>query len=155
MTGRMLDHRGGLISFWLVQIGFNVTFVGMFAVGLAGQPRRVQHYSSLFATGNLVSTMGAYTIGVGMLVLLYAIVSSWRHGAIAPANPWGSKTLEWTVPNPIPLENFEVLPVVVADPYGYGEGDPSSRPTKPAHEAVVRVGAGSPDHGSDAEGESS
>ena len=73
----------------------------------------------------MVSTMGAYTIGIGMLVLLYAVVSSWRHGPIAPANPWGSKTLEWTVPNPIPLENFEVLPVVIADPYGYGEGDPA------------------------------
>ena len=50
-----------------------------------------------------------------MLVLLYAVVSSWRHGAIAPTNPWGAKTLEWTVPNPIPLENFAVLPVVTED----------------------------------------
>ena len=93
-----------------MQIGFNVTFLGMFAVGLAGQPRRVVHYDSVFGVGNLVSTLGAYTIGLGMLVLLYAVVSSWRRGAIAPANPWGAKTLEWTVPNPIPLENFEVLP---------------------------------------------
>ena len=49
--------------------------------------------------------------------------SSWRHGPVAPTNPWGAKTLEWTVPNPIPLANFEVLPVVIADPYGFGEGD--------------------------------
>ena len=110
MTGRMLNHTAGVVSFWLVQIGFNVTFLGMFAVGLAGQPRRVFHYDSAFrGSGNLVSTMGAYTIGIGMLVLLYAVMSSWRHGQIAPANPWGGKTLEWTVPNPIPLENFEVL----------------------------------------------
>ncbi|MDT4892764.1 MAG: cytochrome c oxidase subunit [Pseudonocardiales bacterium] len=156
MTGRMLDRRTGLISFWLVQIGFNVTFLGMFAVGLAGQPRRVAHYGSLFGTGNFVSTVGAYTIGIGMLVLLYAVVSSWRHGAIAPANPWGSKTLEWTVPNPIPLENFEVLPVVIADPYGYGEGDPSSLHTKQARDIAVGVGAGSSGHDSgDAEGGSS
>jgi cytochrome c oxidase subunit 1 len=120
MTGRMLNERAGYISFWLVQIGFNVTFIGMFAVGLAGQPRRVVTYAHLFAAGNLVSTLGAYCIGIGMLVLLYAIVSSWMHGPIAPANPWGAKTLEWTVPNPIPLENFEVLPVVTEDPYGYG-----------------------------------
>jgi cytochrome c oxidase subunit 1 len=124
MTGRMLNARVGYISFWLVQIGFNVTFLGMFAVGLAGQPRRVFTYAHMFATGNFVSTMGAYTIGIGMLLLLYAVVSSWRHGPIAPANPWGGKTLEWAVPNPIPLENFEVLPVVISDPYGYGEGDP-------------------------------
>jgi cytochrome c oxidase subunit I len=132
MTGRMLDKRPGLISFWLVQIGFNVTFLGMFAVGLVGQPRRVVHYADVFAVGNLVSTIGAYAIGLGMLVLLYAVVVSWRHGEVAPANPWGAKTLEWTVPNPIPLENFEVMPVVIADPYGYGEGDlPVTSPTAP------------------------
>jgi cytochrome c oxidase subunit 1 len=125
MTGRMLNDRLGRVSFWLVQIGFNVTFIGMFAVGLAGQPRRVFTYDHMFAVGNFVSTMGAYTIGIGMLILLYAVFSSWRHGPIAPANPWGGKTLEWAVPNPIPLENFEVLPVVIADAYGYGEGDPT------------------------------
>jgi cytochrome c oxidase subunit 1 len=124
MTGRMLNRRAGLWSFWMVQIGFNVVFISMFAAGLAGQPRRVEHYDHIFQVSNTVSTFGAYVIGLGMLVLLYAIVSSWRRGEIAPANPWGSKTLEWTVPNPIPLENFEVLPVVIADPYGYGEGDP-------------------------------
>jgi cytochrome c oxidase subunit I len=123
MTGRVLNAGAGFTSFWMVQIGFNVTFLGMFAAGLAGQPRRVVHYDSVFGVANFVSTMGAYVIGLGMIVLLYAVVSSWRHGPIAPANPWGSKTLEWTVPNPIPLANFEVLPVVISDPYGYGEGD--------------------------------
>src|SRR5206468_3411812 len=123
MTGRMLDQRAGFTSFWLVLIGFNVTFLSMFAAGLAGQPRRVEHYDSIFGISNLVSTVAAYVIGLGMLVLLYAVVTSWRRGPVAPANPWGAKTLEWTVPNPIPLENFEVLPVVIADPYGYGEGD--------------------------------
>ncbi len=145
MTGRMLNQRAGFVSFWLVQIGFNVTFMGLFTVGLAGQPRRIEHYDSLFAVGNFVSTMGAYVIGVGMLILLYAVVSSWRHGAVAPANPWGGKTLEWTVPNPIPLENFEVMPVVIADPYGYGEGDPSSVHTeKERREALVGASPGSP-----------
>jgi len=72
-----------------------------------------------------------------MLFLLYAVISSWRHGVLAPSNPWGSKTLEWTVPNPIPLENFEVLPVVTSDAYGYGEEPftPINEPDKlePAH----------------------
>jgi cytochrome c oxidase subunit 1 len=58
-----------------------------------------------------------------MLLMLYVVISGWRSGPIAPANPWGGKTLEWAVPNPVPLENFEVLPVVIADAYGYGEGD--------------------------------
>jgi cytochrome c oxidase subunit I len=137
MTGRMLNQRAGFVSFWLVQIGFNVVFLGMFAVGLAGQPRRVEHYASIFATGNFVSSIGAYAIGLGMLILLWAVVSSWRRGEIAPANPWGGKTLEWTVPTPVPLENFKVLPVVIADPYGYGEGDPSMLHTEQERQVAV------------------
>jgi cytochrome c oxidase subunit 1 len=69
----------------------------------------------------MITTMAAYTIMAGMLVLLYGVISSWTNGAIAPMNPWFSKTLDWTVPNPVPLENFEVLPVVTSDPYGYGK----------------------------------
>lgn len=145
MTGRMLNERFGFISFWLVQIGFNVTFMGMFAVGLAGQPRRVVDYAQTFATGNFVSTVGAYTIGLGMLFLMYAVISSWRHGELAPSNPWGSKTLEWTVPNPIPLENFEVLPVVTSDAYGYGE-----EPAAPIQE-LQPVFAGGPADAASAE----
>jgi cytochrome c oxidase subunit 1 len=145
MTGRMLNHRLGLISFWIVQIGFNVVFMGMFAVGLAGQPRRVFNYDHIFAVGNMVSSIAAYCIGLGMLITLYNVISSWRRGPIAPANPWGGKTLEWAVPNPIPLENFEVLPVVISDAYGYGEGDPAPphwRETpRPAEPETVPAGA--------------
>lgn len=140
MTGRMLDKTLGFVSFWMVQIGFNVTFLGMFMVGMEGQPRRVEHYNSAFATGNFISTMGAYAIGVGMLVLLYAVVDSWRNGERAPMNPWGAKTLEWTVPNPIPLENFHVMPVVTEDAYGYGRLEPRPTAPEPAPEPVP-VGA--------------
>ncbi len=121
MTGRMLDERVALVGFWTAQVGFNVTFLGMFAVGLAGQPRRVADPSAMFAAGNLVSSLGAYVIGAGMLVYLYAVVHSWRGGEPATANPWGAKTLEWQVPTPVPLENFSVLPVVTSDFYGYSE----------------------------------
>lgn len=121
MTGRMFDKTLSWVSFWLVQIGFNIAFIGMFMVGLAGQPRRVEAYAAIFSRGNLITTMGAYTIMIGMLVLLYGVISSWRSGALAPMNPWFAKTLEWTVPNPVPLENFAVLPVVTSDAYGYGK----------------------------------
>jgi len=120
MTGRMLDEKLGRISFWLVQIGFTVTFFGMFAVGLEGQPRRVEAYDIIFKNGNLISTMGAYTIFIGMLILLAAVITSWRNGEIAGSNPWGAQTLEWMTPTPVPLENFEVLPVVTTNPYQYG-----------------------------------
>ena len=121
MTGRMLNERAGYISFWLIQIGFNVLFLGMFIVGAEGQPRRVADYAAEYGTANMVSTIGAYSIGLGFIILLWAVVHSWRHGKIAPMNPWGAKTLEWTVPYPVPLENFDELPVITSDPYGYGK----------------------------------
>ena len=120
MTGRMLDRQLSWISFWLVQIGFNVAFMGMFIVGLAGQPRRVEAYNAIFSKGNLITTIGAYTIMIGMLILLWAIIHSWRDGVKASNNPWHAKTLEWQTETPVPLENFHVPPVVTSDPYGYG-----------------------------------
>ena len=121
MTGRMFDKKLSWISFWMTQIGFNLAFMGMFAVGLAGQPRRVEAYDQMFNTGNLVTTIGAYIIMTGMLVLLAGVIHSWKYGQKAPTNPWHAKTIEWTVPNPVPLENFDVLPEVHEDPYSYGK----------------------------------
>ena len=120
ITGRMFDKKLSWIGFWLVQIGFNITFMGMFAVGLAGQPRRVSVFDEMFNRGNQITTGGAYIVMTGMLVFLAGVIHSWRHGQIAPMNPWHAKTIEWTVPNPVPLENFEKLPEVHDDPYGYG-----------------------------------
>ena len=120
MTGRMFDKKLGWIGFWSVQIGFNIAFMGMFAVGLAGQPRRVEAYPEVFTLGNQITTAGAYIVMAGMLVFLAGVIHSWKHGQIAPMNPWHAKTIEWTVPNPVPLENFEKLPEVHEDPYGYG-----------------------------------
>ena len=121
LSGRMLNERASYISFWFVQIGLNVLFLGMFMVGAEGQPRRVASYAEQFAGGNFVSTIGAYAVGVGMLVFLWAIIHSARKGVVAPANPWGAKTLEWTVPYPAPVENFSEDQVVTSDPYGFGK----------------------------------
>ena len=120
ITGRMFDKKLSWIGFWLVQIGFNITFMGMFAVGLAGQPRRVSVFDEMFNRGNQITTGGAYIVMTGMLVFLAGVIHSWKHGQIASMNPWHAKTIEWTVPNPVPLENFEHLPEVHDDPYGYG-----------------------------------
>ncbi len=124
MTSRMFDERLGSIGFWTVFIGFQITFMGMFAAGNLGMPRRVFQYSELFLLSNQISTVGAYTIGIGMLIFLGALIGSWKSGEPASANPWGSQTLEWQTPTPVPLENFPVLPVVTSDPYQYGVPDP-------------------------------
>ena len=124
MTGRMFDERVGSIGFWTAFVGFQITFMGMFAAGNLGMPRRVFQSSEIFLLSNQISTVGAYTIGVGMLIFLAALISSWKSGVIASSNPWGSQTLEWQTPTPVPLENFPVLPVVTSDPYQYGVPDP-------------------------------
>jgi cytochrome c oxidase subunit 1 len=128
MSGRMLDEFLGKVSFWMIQIGFNVTFLAMFFVGMQGQPRRVAVYAPRFATGNGIATLGAYVLGAGMLVFLWNVIVTVRRGEVAGDNPWGAKTLEWQTKTPVPLEDFEELPVVVSDPYTYGEPEPQPVP---------------------------
>lgn len=140
MTGRMLDERVGSIGFWTAFAGFQLTFMSMFVAGLQGMPRRVLQFDDAFNMSNWLSTIGAYIIGIGMLIFLGAIISSWRSGALAPSNPWSSKSLEWQTETPVPLENFPVLPVVTSDPYDYGVPDPYAEPPTPESEPE-KVGA--------------
>jgi cytochrome c oxidase subunit 1 len=121
VTGRFLDEKLGRYSFWLVFVGVQITFGAMFLSGLKGNPRRDASYSLAFEHTNFISTIGAYIIMAGMLVLLGAIITSWNRGEPSGPNPWHANTLEWQVPTPVPLENFLEEPVITQDPYHYGE----------------------------------
>jgi len=136
VSGRMLNERIGKIAFWLIAVGIQITYIGMFWEGFQGMPRRVAYYDPIFLRANQMATGGSYILFLGWLVLLYCIIHSWRNGAQAPANPWGGKGLEWKVPTPVPLENFLVEPVVTSDPYGYGEPETNGKPepTEAPHE---------------------
>ena len=142
MTGRMLNERIASIGFWVAFFAFQLTFMSMFVAGLQGMPRRVLQFDNAFNVSNWLSTIGAYCIGIGMVIFLFAVITSWRNGKPAPANPWGAKTLEWQTSTPVPLENFPVLPVVTSDPYGYGVPDPYDSVEKKMAEADQPVGAG-------------
>jgi cytochrome c oxidase subunit 1 len=142
MTGRMLNERIASIGFWVAFFAFQLTFMSMFVAGLQGMPRRVLQFDNAFNVSNWLSTIGAYCIGIGMVIFLFAMITSWRNGKPAPANPWGAKTLEWQTSTPVPLENFPVLPVVTSDPYGYGVPDPYDSVEKKMSEADQPVGAG-------------
>ena len=142
MTGRMLNERIASIGFWVAFFAFQLTFMSMFVAGLQGMPRRVLQFDNAFNVSNWLSTIGAYCIGIGMVIFLFAMITSWRNGKPAPANPWGAKTLEWQTSTPVPLENFPVLPVVTSDPYGYGVPDPYESVEKKMSEADQPVGAG-------------
>jgi cytochrome c oxidase subunit 1 len=120
MTGRMFDDRLGKLHFWLTFIFFNLTFLPMHYIGLKGMPRRVADYSSQFAGWNLFISLSAFVVGASTLVFLYNMVSSWRGGPRAEANPWRALTLEWQVSSPPPIFNFDSVPTVVGGPYEYG-----------------------------------
>lgn len=114
MTGRLLDERLGKISWVSIFVGFNVTFLPMLWLGLQGMPRRIATYYADAGWGfwNFVATIGAYIVGVGMLVLFVNIVQSLRNGQRAGANPWDGWTLEWAADSPPIEHNFDGLPPV-------------------------------------------
>jgi heme/copper-type cytochrome/quinol oxidase subunit 1 len=114
VTGRLLSEALGKWSFWLMFVGFNLTFFIQHSAGLSGMPRRVYDYSSdLDVTGyNLVSTIGAFILGVGVFITAVNIVISLRKGKRAGNDPWKGNTLEWFTTSPPPANNFDVIPRV-------------------------------------------
>ncbi|CAM3696269.1 cytochrome c oxidase subunit I [Alicyclobacillus pomorum] len=117
VTGRMFNTKLGHISFWFYFIGTQVTFFPMHLVGLAGMPRRYQSYLPEFQFWNDVSTIGSYILGVGTLIIIFNLFYSAKYGKKVGNNPWGARTLEWTISSPPPEHNFTELPVVTENPY--------------------------------------
>jgi cytochrome c oxidase subunit I+III len=113
-TGRMLSEPLGKLNFWLLFIGFHLTFSPMHQLGLKGMPRRV--YTYLAETGwgrlNFLATIGAVVIGLGVLIFIINIIRSRREGVVAGPDPWGAATLEWTTSSPPPRYNYVHLPTV-------------------------------------------
>jgi cytochrome c oxidase subunit 1 len=114
ITGRMLNETLGKTSFWLMLIGFHTTFLIQHSLGLDGMPRRVYEYPDVghLELYNLISTIGAFILGVGILVTIINVWRSLRVGAIAGPDPWKGNTLEWFTTSPPPVNNFDVIPRV-------------------------------------------
>ncbi len=114
MSGRMLNETIGKWNFWMVVIGFNLTFFVQHILGLLGMPRRVYTYPNLPWWGalNAISTFGAVILGMGSLIFLVNLASSLIFGAKAGNDPWDAWTLEWATASPPPPENFENVPGV-------------------------------------------
>ncbi len=115
-TGRMLNRTLGLWHFWLMLIGFNLTFAPMHILGLNGMPRRTYTYPEGLGWGfwNAIASIGAFIIGLSFLIFLYNVVRSARRGAIAGPDPWDGRTLEWSIPSPPPPHNFDEIPHVTS-----------------------------------------
>jgi len=115
-TGRMINERLGKLSFWILFIGFNLTFFPMHILGLKGMPRRIYTYSPEMGWGqaNLLATAGAFLILAGGIVFIANVLTSRRHGELAGANPWDAGTLEWAAASPPANYNFVELPVATS-----------------------------------------
>jgi len=113
-TGRMLRESLGKWHFWLMFIGFWVTFMPQYRLGLEGMPRRVATYDPGLGWQllNQISTVGAFMIGISFVFLLVNVWVSWRKPVAAGDNPWDGHTLEWFATSPPVHHNFERLPSV-------------------------------------------
>jgi cytochrome c oxidase subunit I+III len=113
-TGRAPRHSLGQPAFWLILIGFNLTFLVMHWTGLLGMPRRITGYGP--ETGwewpNLLSSIGGFTMAIGFALFTVDVLMHWRHGKRCDRNPWRASTLEWATATPSPSYNFASLPQI-------------------------------------------
>src|SRR5712691_3286877 len=114
MTGKLLGEGLGQIHFWLMLIGMNLTFFSMHILGMLGMPRRIYTYPANFGWDeiNLLQTIGAYMLGIAIMVFFVNLIVSLRNGKEAGDDPWDAFTLEWDTTSPPPHYNFPVVPTV-------------------------------------------
>ena len=117
MFGKMYNEKTAMIACWIFVIGFNVLYFPMFIMGYLGMPRRYYDYLPEFEPYQIISTIGSWIMVTGIIIMFVNLFRGLRNGPKAPKNPWGGTTLEWTVPSPPPLENFDEIPVVTRGPY--------------------------------------
>jgi cytochrome c oxidase subunit 1 len=114
ITGRMLSESLGKWSFWVMFIGFNLTFLIQHAIGMDGMPRRVYEYPDVgnLHIYNLISTVGSFILAVGIFMSIVNFLRSLKKGVVAGPDPWKANTLEWFTSSPPPVNNFDVVPFV-------------------------------------------
>jgi cytochrome c oxidase subunit 1 len=123
VTGRMYNEKLGKLHFWLMFPAFYLQSLGQMRVGLLGMRRRIADYDPAlhFDFTQLLITIAGFVIFISVLVALFNLWRSLKHGAQAGPNPWNSRSPEWLLPTPIPEHNYADYPFqVVGEPYDYG-----------------------------------
>ena len=120
ITGKMYSELWGRISCLSIFVAFNLAFFPMFILGTRGMPRRYYNYLPEYQPLHVVATIGAFLLGIGLMMAAGVLIHSLYRGKRAPSNPWGAATLEWRTPSPPPLHNFQKTQIAT-DPYALDE----------------------------------
>ena len=121
ITGRMYSEKKAKIGWLNLFVGFNILYFSMFILGFQGMPRRYFDYPPQYHMSHVISTIGSWFLAVGLVIIFTNLIRSIFKGDKAPMNPWGGKTLEWTISSPPPHENFREIPVISRGPYHYDD----------------------------------
>jgi cytochrome c oxidase subunit I+III len=118
LTGRMATHQLSIPAFWLVFVGFNLTFFLMHLTGLRGMPRRIYTYSGDEGWNwlNLLSSVGGFIMTIGFALVAIDLLTQLRYGRRARRDPWKAESLEWAMPIPPAPYNFASIAHVGAGP---------------------------------------
>ncbi|MFZ1376284.1 MAG: cbb3-type cytochrome c oxidase subunit I [Geothrix sp.] len=119
MWGKMYSKKAIYASWLPMFVGFNMLYFGMMIAGMMGMPRRYYVHLPQYHTLHIVMTVGSWFLILGLLMFFGALVYAIFKGEKAEDNPWGGVTLEWTIPSPPPLENFEEIPTITHGPYHF------------------------------------
>ena len=119
MFGKMYSKKAIYASWFPMFIGFNMLYFGMLILGVMGMPRRYYVHLPQFHWMHVFATVGSWLLVLGLLMFFGALLYAIFRGKRAEANPWGGVTLEWTIPSPPPVENFEEIPTVTTGPYHF------------------------------------
>ena len=122
MTGYNFNERLGKWHFWIMFLAFNSTFGPLLVIGFLGMPRRVVTYAGYLQGANEWVSVSAFVLGASMLIFLANLIWSQVFARVPTGmNPWGSKSIEWQLPSPVPVHNFDRIPTFGSDPYPYGD----------------------------------
>jgi cytochrome c oxidase subunit 1 len=120
----MYSNRLANIAWGILFAGFNLLYFPLFIIGIQGMPRRYFDYLPQFTTGQVISSIGAFILITGLILMTANLIYHRKRGAIAPANPWKGVTLEWLIPSPPPHENFDEIPEIKHKPYLFAKTEP-------------------------------